>query len=93
MCIYLTIISIQYYDNILSLSKEQTDNDLSRRPRGQMNKATDFLRVRVPLGSFTFVCQLTILVRLALDFHTDFHYDAMDLYRKRQKKRRAREKK
>lgn len=58
-----------------------------------MNKATDFLRVRVPLGSFTFVCQLTILVRLALDFHTDFHYDAMDLYRKRQKKRRAREKK
>lgn len=58
-----------------------------------MNKATDFLRVRVPLGSFTFVCHLTILVRLALDFHTDFHYDAMDLYRKRQKKRRAREKK
>lgn len=29
--------------------------DLSRRPRGQMNKATDFLRVRVPLGSFTFI--------------------------------------
>lgn len=58
-----------------------------------MNTATDFLRVRVSLGSFTFVCQLTILVRLALDFHTDFHYDAMDLYRKRQKKRRAREKK
>ena len=54
-----------------------------------MNKATDFLRVRVPLGSFTFVCQLTILLRLALDFHTDFHYDAMDLYRKRQKKKKG----
>lgn len=73
-CAYLTVISIQYYDNILSLSKEQTGQGFY-----------GFLRVRVPLGSFTFVCQLTILVRLALDFHTDFHYDAMDLYRKRQK--------
>ena len=58
-----------------------------------MNTATDFLRVRVSLGSFTFVCQLTILVRLALDFHTNFHYDAMDLYRKRQKKKGEHERK
>lgn len=90
--LYLYSIMTIFYRCLRSRQgKVSMVKELLTYPDGRVAKwirQPTFLRVRVPLGSFTFVCQLTILVRLALDFH----YDAMDLYRKRQKKESTREK-